>query len=74
MFRATGARAATGLLLLLFFAALASVPTSTQPARAGNPPDISGEWRLENSEDDTTAQPPLGDYTGIPFNEAGRLR
>jgi glyoxylase-like metal-dependent hydrolase (beta-lactamase superfamily II) len=44
------------------------------PARTLIPPDIAGEWRLENSEDDTTAQPPLGDYTGIPFNEAGRLR
>jgi cyclase len=69
-------RVAARSLLLLAFAVLASVPAFTQggPARAGNPPDISGEWRLENNEDDTTAQPPLGDYTGIPFNEAGRLR
>jgi glyoxylase-like metal-dependent hydrolase (beta-lactamase superfamily II) len=61
---------------LLFAAAavLVGVPASAQPARALVPPDIAGEWRLENSEDDTTAQPPLGDYTGIPFNEAGRLR
>jgi glyoxylase-like metal-dependent hydrolase (beta-lactamase superfamily II) len=44
------------------------------PARTLIPPDIAGEWRLDNSEDDTTAQPPLGDYTGVPFNEAGRLR
>jgi glyoxylase-like metal-dependent hydrolase (beta-lactamase superfamily II) len=53
-----------------------SIPLSGQggPARTLIPPDIAGEWRLENSEDDTTAQPPLGDYTGIPFNEAGRLR
>ena len=60
--------------LFVAFAVMAGVPASTQPARSVNPPDISGEWRLENNEDDTTAQPPLGDYTGIPFNEAGRLR
>ena len=29
-----------------------------------------GEWRLDNNEQDTTAQPPLGDYLGIPFNDA----
>jgi hypothetical protein len=51
-----------------------SVPTSTQPARPAVPPDIAGEWRLDNQEDDTTSQPPLGDYSGIPYNEAGRLR
>ncbi len=48
------------------------------PARPQNPPDISGEWRLESDEDPGAlgglGQPPLGDYAGIPFNEAGRLR
>ena len=44
------------------------------PARPAVPTDIIGEWRLDNNEDDTTAQPPLGDYTGIPFNDAGRMR
>jgi cyclase len=44
------------------------------PARPAIPTDIVGEWRLENNEDDTTAQPPLGDYTGVPFNDAGRMR
>ena len=24
--------------------------------------------------EDTSGQPPLGDYLGIPFNDAGRLR
>lgn len=38
------------------------------------PPDIAGEWRLDNNERDTSSQAPLGDYTGIPFNDAGRLR
>ncbi|MBI3047786.1 MAG: hypothetical protein HYY76_05700 [Acidobacteria bacterium] len=37
-------------------------------------PDIAQEWRLDNNERDTFGQAPLGDYTGIPFNEAGRRR
>jgi glyoxylase-like metal-dependent hydrolase (beta-lactamase superfamily II) len=61
-------------LLLVAAAMLVGLPAWAQPARSLNPPDIAGEWRLENNEDDTTAQPPLGDYTGIPFNEAGRMR
>ena len=61
-------------LALLAAAMLVSVPALAQPARPAAPTDIIGEWRLENNEDDTTAQPPLGDYTGIPFNDAGRLR
>jgi hypothetical protein len=65
-----------GALLLASIAVLVGVSVLAQggPARPANPPDISGEWRLDNSEDDTTAQPPLGDYTGVPFNDAGRLR
>ena len=65
---------ASALLLLALAAVLVSAPALTQPARPATPPDISGEWRLENNEEDTTAQPPLGEYLGIPFNEAGRLR
>jgi glyoxylase-like metal-dependent hydrolase (beta-lactamase superfamily II) len=61
-------------LALVVAAMMVSVPAFAQPARPAVPTDIVGEWRLENNEDDTTAQPPLGDYTGIPFNEAGRLR
>ncbi len=61
-------------LLLAAAVAVTASPGLAQPARALVPPDVAGEWRLENSEDDTTAQPPLGDYTGIPFNEAGRMR
>ena len=44
------------------------------PGRAPAPPDIAQEWRLDNNERDTFGQAPLGDYTGIPFNEAGRVR
>jgi cyclase len=61
-------------LLLLASAMLVRVPAMAQPARPLIPPDIAGEWRLDNNEEDTTAQPPLGDYLGIPFNDAGRLR
>jgi glyoxylase-like metal-dependent hydrolase (beta-lactamase superfamily II) len=57
---------------------LASLPAFAQPGRPQTPPDISGEWRLENHEDPgqlgALGQPPLGDYLGIPFNEAGRQR
>jgi cyclase len=61
-------------LLLAAAALLMAVPAWAQPARPAIPPDIAGEWRLDNNEEDTTAQPPLGDYLGIPFNDAGRLR
>jgi hypothetical protein len=63
---------------LLAAALLVSVPAAAQPARPATPPDISGEWRLENHEEagqlGASGQPPLGDYTGIPFNDAGRQR
>jgi glyoxylase-like metal-dependent hydrolase (beta-lactamase superfamily II) len=52
----------------------AAVPLVAQPPRPQIPPDIAGEWNLTNNEEDTTAQPPLGDYLGIPFNAAGRMR
>ncbi len=67
-----------GFWFLLALATLLSVPAFAQPARPQNPPDISGEWRLESNEDPgqlgALGQPPLGDYLGIPFNDAGRLR
>src|SRR5262245_17560777 len=66
-----------GHILLAAAAVSVAVPALLAqggPARTLIPPDIAGEWRLENSEDDTTAQPPLGSYTGTPFNEARRLR
>jgi glyoxylase-like metal-dependent hydrolase (beta-lactamase superfamily II) len=61
-------------LVALLGAALLIVPLAAQPPRPTNAPDIAGEWTLTNNEEDTTAQPPLGDYLGIPFNAAGRLR
>jgi glyoxylase-like metal-dependent hydrolase (beta-lactamase superfamily II) len=46
--------------------------------RSNSVPDLAGEWRLENYEEPgalgAQGQPPLGDYLGIPFNEAGRMR
>ena len=47
------------------------IPLVAQPPRPLIPPDIAGEWNLTNNEEDTTAQPPLGDYLGIPFNDGG---
>jgi hypothetical protein len=61
-------------VLSLVAAMLLASRGSAQPARPQTPPDIAGEWRLENHEEETSLQPPLGDYLGIPFNEAGRLR
>src|SRR2546423_5828682 len=63
------------ILLVLVAGMLMSMsPLAQGPARPAIPVDIAGEWRLENNEADTTAQPPLGDYLGIPFNDAGRMR
>jgi glyoxylase-like metal-dependent hydrolase (beta-lactamase superfamily II) len=64
---------------VLFVAALlVSTAALAQPARPATPPDIAGEWRLENDEEagalGASGQPPLGDYLGIPFNDAGRMR
>ena len=57
----------------LFLALAASVSiTIGLSAQAGRPPDLTGTWRVDNAED--PGQPPLADYLGIPFNEAGRLR
>ena len=56
-------------LVALAAAILFNAGTFAQGAR---PPDIAGEWRLDNGED--PGQPPLADYLGIPFNEAGRMR
>jgi len=67
-------RAVTPLLLVAALAILVPVAAVAQPARPQNPPDVAGEWRLDNNEYDTTAQPPLGDYTGIAFNAAGVMR
>ena len=64
-------------LFALALALLAVAPAlrlAAQPPRPATPTDIAGEWNLTNNEEDTTAQPPLGDYLGIPFNAAGRMR
>jgi glyoxylase-like metal-dependent hydrolase (beta-lactamase superfamily II) len=61
--------------LLLATAMLVNALVSAQgPQGPSAPPDIAAEWRLDANERDLTSQAPLGDYTGIPFNEAGRLR
>src|SRR6187401_2972854 len=74
MVRAPRPSSLARLLLAFAVVVLLSASNWAQPARPATPPDISGEWTLENNEEDTTAQPPLGDYLGIPFNDAGRLR
>ena len=56
-------KAIAGLVPLLFLAMLSSQPAKAQA-------DITGEWspRVYNDGMD------VGDYTGIPLNQAGRLR
>src|SRR3954462_12496145 len=69
-----GARATAACLVWMLSAGAAHA----QPPRTLTPPDISGEWALQNDEDPgqlgALGQPPLGDYLGIPFNDAGRMR
>ena len=65
----------TRAAILLGTAILVNALVSAQgPQGPAAPPDIAAEWRLDTNERDLTSQAPLGDYTGIPFNEAGRLR
>lgn len=62
------------LTALWLAAATAALSTTRTDAQGGGPrpPDIAGEWRLDQGED--PGQPPLADYSGLAFNEAGRLR
>jgi glyoxylase-like metal-dependent hydrolase (beta-lactamase superfamily II) len=53
---------------------LVSAQLEGGPGRIAAPPDLAQEWRLDTNERDTVGQAPLGDYTGIPFNDAGRMR
>jgi hypothetical protein len=59
MFRTVGAQA-------LLVVALAAVPSHAQI-------DLSGGYRPNNAED-SSGNPDIGDYLGVPINEAGRLR
>src|SRR5262245_19879730 len=52
--------------LLLVVALLVAVPASAQI-------DLSGEWAPVRAEDNT-GNPELGDWVGIPMNDASRLR
>jgi cyclase len=60
--------------ILLAAALLVNGLVSAQIRSGMTPPDISGVWQRITDENDSVGQPPLGDYTGIAFNEAGRLR
>jgi glyoxylase-like metal-dependent hydrolase (beta-lactamase superfamily II) len=65
-----GSRALVVLVVTIAAAAL-SVRMSAQGGGA-RPPDIAGEWRVDQGED--PGQPALADYLGLALNEAGRLR
>src|SRR6185436_16459127 len=61
----------TALSVAIASAALFSVRIAAQDG-GPRPPDLAGEWRLDQGED--PGQPPPNDYTGLAFNDAGRLR
>jgi glyoxylase-like metal-dependent hydrolase (beta-lactamase superfamily II) len=66
-------RTLLGAFSIAFGVALA-VPGWTQAlvGRDRTPPDLMGEWTVRDDED--PGQPTLGDYLGMPFNDAGRMR
>ena len=72
-------RIARDSLVLVWLTMLVAVPARAQllVGRTAAPPDLAGEWLLELNEDPGAVgglQPNPGDYLGVPFNEAGRLR
>lgn len=46
--------------------------TQVLVGRDRTPPDLMGEWAIHDDED--PGQPTLGNYLGVPFNDAGRMR
>src|SRR5258708_33813528 len=63
-------RAARAFPLLVLAAALASIPSHAQVL-------LSGDWtslRAFEDEQERGPGPDLGDYAGIPINDAARLR
>ena len=61
----------SAVILAAAAAGLMNIRTEAQGGGA-RPPDIAGEWRLDQGED--PGQPPGADYLGLALNEAGRLR
>jgi hypothetical protein len=62
-------RKSGGIGAALLFAALVAHPASAQV-------DLTGEWGNRFHEDATArgAGPDIGDYSGLPLNDAGRLK
>src|SRR5678810_1246772 len=56
------------------FGVALAIPASAQVlvGRDRTPPDLMGEWAIHDDED--PGQPTLGNYLGVPFNDAGRMR
>ena len=59
---------------VIAFGVAAAAPGWTQGlvGRDRTSPDLMGEWTIHDDED--PGQPVLGQYMGMPFNDAGRLR
>src|SRR5437660_8131159 len=58
--------------LLFFMVALTAIAVRTASAQV----DFSGEWapRFHEDQPERVPGPPLGDYLGLPINDAARLR
>jgi len=65
-------------VLVAAVAALLRMPTSAQGPAPGGPvrTDIAGEWAVVTNEDQPhrAPGPELGDYTGLPLNDADRQK
>jgi hypothetical protein len=64
------------VLPMLFLAFLSRSPARAQDAPALDLTDFSGVWEEGIHEDsyERSGGPPLGDYQGIPLNDAGRMK
>jgi len=64
------------LLLVLLAAMAAGIPVFAQGAPVLELTDFSGVWAERVHEDsyERSGGPPLGDYQGIPLNDAGRRK
>jgi glyoxylase-like metal-dependent hydrolase (beta-lactamase superfamily II) len=69
-------RSLFSVLLLLLAALLGRLPMFAQGAPTLDITDFSGVWEEVIHEDsyERSGGPPLGDYQGIPLNDAGRMK
>lgn len=64
------------LVAFLFASVIVTRPAHAQATPPSGAIDLSGEWADQITEDnyERSGGPPLGDYQGIPLNDAGRRK